>query len=415
MRRLLETPDGTIDALRQAVAREAGAAPAAVCLVRSPYRICPLGAHIDHQLGPVTAMALDRALLLAYVPSASRQVSIRSLDFPGRVRFHLDDIPGPAPDDWGNYARGAAAALRARHRLERGIVAMTAGRLHGGGVSSSAAVGVAYLLALEAANGLLLDAEENIELDRRIENDYLGLRNGILDPAAILLSRRGHLTRIDCRTGRYERIPAPAGSPPFRILLAFSGLSRGLLGTDYNLRVDECAEAARVLLAAAGRPDAPPLLGHVRADEYEAHARRLGRLAARRAAHFFGEVERVRQGVEAWTRGDLARFGALMIASGESSVANYECGSPPLIALFRSLGARDGVHGARFSGAGFRGCCVALVDPDAVADVIDRVAEDYTRRHPELAARGGFAVCETGDGAALLDNGDAAEPLTRAS
>jgi galacturonokinase len=415
MPRLLETPDGTIDALRQAVAREAGASPGAVRLVRSPYRICPLGAHIDHQLGPVTAMALDRALLLAYVPSASRQVSVGSLDFPGRVRFHLDDIPAPAADDWGNYARGAAAALRARHRLERGIVAMTAGRLHGGGVSSSAAVGVAYLLALEAANGLALDAEENIELDRRIENDYLGLRNGILDQAAILLSRRGHLTRIDCRTGRHERIPAPAGSPPFRILLAFSGLSRGLMGTDYNRRVDECAEAARVLLDAAGRPDAPPLLGNVRADEYEAHARRLGRLAARRAAHFFGEVERVRQGVEAWARGDIARFGALMTASGESSVANYECGSPPLIDLFRSLVARDGVHGARFSGAGFRGCCVALIDPDAVDDVIQRVADDYTRRHPELAARGAFAVCETGDGAAILDIGDAAEPLPRAS
>lgn len=415
MPRHLETPEGTINALRQAVAREAGAAPSAVRLVRSPYRICPLGAHIDHQLGPVTAMALDRALLLAYVPSASRQVTVGSLDFPGRVRFHLDDIPPPAPDDWGNYARGAAVALRTHHRLERGIVAMTAGRLHGGGVSSSAAVGIAYLLALEAANGLDLDAEENIELDRRIENDYLGLRNGILDQAAILLSRRGHLTRIDCRTGRHQRIPAPAGSPPFRILLAFSGLSRGLMGTDYNLRVVECAEAARVLLAAGGRPNTRPLLGHVHLDEYETHARRLDPLAARRAAHFFGEVERVRQGVEAWARGDLARLGALMTASGESSVANYECGSPPLIDLFRSLVARDGVHGARFSGAGFRGCCVALIDPDAVADVIDRVADDYTRRHPELAARGGFAVCETGDGAALLDIGDAAEPLTRAS
>src|SRR5262249_60136872 len=134
-----------------------------------------------------------------------------------------------------------------RHRLDRGIVGVITGKLHGAGVSSSAAVGIAFLLAFEDVNRLRVTAEENIELDRRIENAYLGLRNGILDQAAILLSRRGHLTRIDCRTAHHEWIPARPGSPPWRILLAFSGLRRALVGTDYNRRVEECAEAARTL------------------------------------------------------------------------------------------------------------------------------------------------------------------------
>ncbi len=91
------------------------------------------------------------------------------------------------------------------------------------------------------------------------------------------------------------------------------------MGTDYNLRVDECAEAARTLLDAAGCSNTPPLLlGHVHPDEYQRTPGRLGHLAARRAAHFFGEVERVRQGVEAQLRGDLARLGALMTASGRA-------------------------------------------------------------------------------------------------
>ena len=122
--------------------------------MRSPYRVCPLGAHIDHQLGPVTAMAIDRSVFLAYAPSPSGEVRLSSLDFPGVVRFDLDDVPRRQTDDWGNFPRGAALALRDRHRLERGIVGVTTGKLHGGGVSSSAAVGVAFLLAFEDVNGL---------------------------------------------------------------------------------------------------------------------------------------------------------------------------------------------------------------------------------------------------------------------
>lgn len=415
MRRIHEPPGRAIEAARDALKREVGATAGSVRVVRSPYRVCPLGAHVDHQLGQVTAMALDRCLALAYAPSGSREVVLGSLDFPGRVRFAVDDVPARASGDWGDYARGAAAVLKSRRKLERGIVAMTSGPLHGGGVSSSAAVGVAYLLALADANGLTLSPEEVIELDLRIENDYLGLRNGILDQAAIILSRRGQLTWIDCRTGRREWIPAPADAPPFRLLLAFSGINRTLAGTDYNLRVEECSSAARTLLDAAGRPNTNPLLGEVSAEEYAENAHRLTGAPARRAAHFFGEVDRVRWGVDAWARGDLSQFGALMTASGESSIVNYECGRPPLIDLFHTLVACEGVHGARFSGAGFRGCCVALVDPEAVDDVARRVSREYTRRHPILAANGSITVCETADGAGILDLQGGAERLTRAS
>jgi galacturonokinase len=269
-------------------------------------------------------------------------------------------------------------------------------------VSSSAAVGVAFLLAFEDANRLAVNPAENIALDLAIENGYLGLRNGILDQAAVLLSRRGHLTRIDCATSEHELIPAPPSMPPFRILLAFSGLKKALVGTDYNRRVDECAEAARALLGAAGRPGQPALLGTVRPEEYQAFRSRLSGAPARRAAHFFGEVERVERGVAAWRAGGLAEFGRLMTASGESSVHNYECGSPPLIDLFESLAATEGVVGARFSGAGFRGCCVALVRPEAAGDAGDRVLAGYRHRHPALAEGASVVLCDPDDGAAIL-------------
>jgi galacturonokinase len=394
----------TVEALRREASARFGIEPAGVRVVRSPYRVCPLGAHIDHQLGPVTAMAVDRAVYLAYAPSPTREVRLHSLDFPGEVRFSVDDVPAPRADDWGNFPRGAALALRGLYRLDRGLVGVVAGKLHGGGVSSSAAVGVAFLLALEDVHRLPVTPVENIELDRRIENDYLGLRNGILDQSAVLLSRRGHLTRIDCRTSAHALIPAPPGMPPFTVLLAFSGLRKALVGTDYNRRVAECAEAARVLLEAAGKGDLAAVLGNVSAEEYAAHRHLLSGAAARRAAHFFSEVDRVEQGVAAWRDGDLSRFGALMTASGDSSIRNYECGSPPLIDLYQALVAAPGVFGARFSGAGFRGCCVALVEPGAVGRVTDEVGSAYARRHPDLAPQAPIVACDTADGAAILDD-----------
>ncbi len=240
---------------------------------------------------------------------------------------------------------------------------------------------------------------ENIELGRQIENDYLGLRNGILDQVAVLQSRRNHLTWIDCRTAAHDSISAPPGLPPYRILLAFSGIRSALIGTDYNRRVEECAEAARCLLEAAGRTSSRAVLGNVTVDEYEAYKGRLRAEPARRAAHFFAEAGRVRRGVEAWKSGDLDGFGALMTASGESSIRLYQCGTPPLIDLYDALVESDGVYGARFSGAGFRGCCVALVEAASALSVADRVSSIYAARQPELARQAMTVICETANGA----------------
>ena len=140
-----------------------------------------------------------------------------------------------------------------------------------------------------------------------------------------------------------------------------------------------------MLLQAAGRPDEKPLLGKVKAEEYACYGQRLSGPPARRATHFFSEMERVRDGVEAWRRGDLSAFGRLITASGESSIRNYECGSPPLVALYELLVETDGIYGARFSGAGFRGCCVALAEPERAAAAAARVRNSYLQRFPELA------------------------------
>ncbi|MCB1125403.1 MAG: galactokinase [Verrucomicrobiae bacterium] len=389
-----------------------GIAADRVRFVWSPYRICPLGAHIDHQLGTVTAMAIDRGTWLAFAPTGSPEVRLSSLSFPEEIRFSLAEPLPPRRGDWGDYARGAAFALGRSHPLDRGITGVTSGRLTASGLSSSASVGVAYLLALEHVNELDVAPGVNVRLDQVIENDYLGLRNGILDQSAILLSRRDHLTVIDCRafdgseTGGVltgiQHIPRHPGMPAVRILLAMSGVTQAILTTGYNTRVAECEQAARVLLDAAGKPGSSPHLGKVLPAEYEAHRDRLSGPTARRARHFFTETQRVQDGVAAWRDGDVTRFGRLMTESGHSSIENYECGSPPLMDLFNLLTDMPGVHGARFSGAGFRGCCIALIAAEAAGAAGPAILEDYSRKHPELAHQAACFLCDAADGARLL-------------
>lgn len=110
----------------------------------------------------------------------------------------------------------------------------------------------------------------------------------------------------------------------------------------------------------------------------------------------------MKRGVTAWKQGNLEEFGRLMTASGESSIRNYECGAPPLIDLYHILIETEGVYGARFSGGGFRGCCVALVDPEIALQAAAEVREAYAARHPDLAENAPVLVCHTDDGARIL-------------
>src|SRR5947207_4249846 len=249
-----------------------GSARQDVRVVSAPCRICPVGAHVDHQLGLVTGLALDAGIRLACTPNRDGLVRLRSLNFPGDVEFGLSGIPPVIPGDWGNYALGAALALRRGHAIRNGIDGIIAGDLPIGGLSSSAAAGVCYLLALERANELELSSAENILLDQFVENQYIGLDNGVLDQSVILLSRKAQLLCLDCKSGEYENVRFAGEAPPAEIGIVYSGLSRSLVNTEYNRRVAECKEAARELLRLARLPACETaVLRQVPEEVFEAH------------------------------------------------------------------------------------------------------------------------------------------------
>lgn len=380
---------------------------AEIRVVRAPLRICPLGAHIDHQLGIVTGMTIDRSVLMAFVPTDDGSVHLESLNFTEPAAFGLANVPPYQKGDWANYARGAVLALQAEHQLQRGLIGVIGGSMPIGGLSSSAAVTIAYLLALEAINELDVDAYKNVEHCRFTENRYIGLNNGILDQSVILHSAHHHLTRIDCESVRVDRVPTTLNEAElkerFGILVVYSGVTHALVGTDYNSRVAQCREAATVLLQHGGQPvPADVRLRHVSPELFARYADRLDAPLMRRARHYFGEMARVQEGVTAWEQGDLPELGRLINESGESSIKWYECGSPQLITLYEILRDTPGVYGTRFSGAGFRGNCIALVDPAQGEAIAEAVHRRYPVAHPDVAERYSIHFCNPDGSAEVL-------------
>ncbi|KAJ6742003.1 GALACTOKINASE [Salix viminalis] len=427
--------ENELNEVKEIVSAMAGRGPEEVRVVVSPYRICPLGAHIDHQGGTVSAMTINKGILLGFIPSDDTEVILRSGQFNGEVRFSVDEVQQPKPirkkgephatdspklqetGNWGNFARGAVYALQSRGiSLTRGIKGYICGSegLDSSGLSSSAAAGVAYLLAFETANNLTMTPTENIEYDRLIENEYLGLKNGILDQSAILLSSHGFLTHMNCKTKAHKLIPSPKLNgeqsdfqKSYKILLAFSGLKNALTNSPgYNLRVVECHEAAGILLNASGNDKLEPRLCNVDPEAYETHKGLLEPSLAKRAEHYFSENTRVMKGLQAWASGNLKEFGKLISASGLSSIQNYECGCEPLKQLYEILLKAPGVYGARFSGAGFRGCCLAFVDANLAEEAVTFVTEEYRKVQPKLASQiiteKAALICEAGDCARVI-------------
>lgn len=374
-------------------------------VVVSPLRICPLGAHIDHQEGKVTGMTLNESILLAFSPREDNKVILESMNFSGRSEFEIGtaDIP-PSEFEWEKYARKAAVALADKgYELKRGFVGLIEGRLPIGGLSSSAAGGVAYLLAFEDTNKLTVSPIENIELDKMIENKYLGLKNGILDQSTVLLSEENKLTFMDCDDVSFEKI-ASENPMNFEIVVVYSGLSQSLISSnDYNNRVSECQEAARFLLQKANMavPETPKLR-MVPAEVWEKYQNEVPEIPQKRARHFFTEMERVEKGVLAWKNGDVKAFGVLMNESGQSSIENYESGCPHLTTLYHILRDCEGVYGARFSGAGFRGSCIGLVNPEYKEAIRERVRAEYPKAHPDMAEIFTVHFCKTNGNARVI-------------
>ncbi len=369
-----------------------------------PYRICPIGAHSDHNLGKITGLAINKGIHIAYSAKQNGVIEMTSLQFPKRAQWHVNSVPEEKQHDWADYLRGATWALSKHYRLQTGLCGVIEGSLPIGGLSSSAAVILSFLSALCKLNNLHLSAQEMIDTAFDAELNYVGVSVGKLDQSCEVLSKKNHLLYLDTRDNSYELIPTTPQMKPYSIAIFFSGLEHSLAGSKYNMRVDELRAGVYALQAYAGLEYGK--FGEANArnvpyEIYQAYKNRLPEPWAKRCEHWYSEFRRVEAGAEAWRRGDIEAYGQLSFESGWSSIHNWESGAPEQIRLYEIMRNTKGIYGGRFSGAGFKGCCMALIDPEYEEEISRTVTEAYLKDFPHLTGKYSVHICESADGAEL--------------
>ena len=369
-----------------------------------PYRVCPIGAHVDHNLGKITGLAIDKGIHIAFKSKQNGVVELVSLQFEKRAQFHIKSVPETKQFDWADYLRGATIELGKRYNLNVGLCGVIEGTLPIGGLSSSAAVIIAFLSALCRVNNLHLQQSEIIEIALAAENKYVGVSCGKLDQSCEIYSKKNHLLYLDTLDDSYELIPTHPNMKPYKIAIFFSGVERTLAGSKFNMRVDEARSAAYALKAYSGMSYGKYNETYLRDVPYEVfvqYKERLPENFAKRAEHWYTELQRVEKGAEAWRKGNIEEYGKLSFESGKSSIYNWETGSPELKTLYEIMTQTDGVYGGRFSGAGFKGCCMALIDPSFEEKIKEKVTKEYIKEFSQLEEKFSIHICESADGVKL--------------
>jgi galactokinase len=344
--------------------------------VRAPGRVNLIGEYTDFNQGFVLPAAIDREIRVAFVPSADRRVVLHRLDTGEQGAFDLDDLPA-RQGSWLDYAVGTAGALARAGLAIHGLRAVIGSNLPAGaGLSSSAAIELALAHALLAepapADPLVL-----ARIAQRAENDFVGVQSGLMDQFAVAAGRPGAALLLDCRSLDWRPVGLPLDETS--LVVCDTGEVRRLTGSEYNVRRAQCDAAVANLAGhdpavASLRDVSPALLAEAAAGGW------LEPVVQRRAEHVVAENGRVLETVDALAAGDLAAVGRLFAASHASLRDLFEVSSAALDAMVEVALATPGVIAARMTGAGFGGCTVNLVRPDAIDRLRASVTSSYAAR-----------------------------------
>jgi galactokinase len=364
----------------------------------APGRVNLVGAHLDYNGGDVLPLAVDRGIYVAARLRTDGRIRLASLEQPSAVDVEAEAMgaSGDPAHTWANYPLGVWREFAAATGRRVGVELQFSGDLPmASGMSSSAAIEIATATALDALHGTRLEPAALAMMGHRAENDFVGLKCGIMDQFASALGRRGHALWLHCHTREYEHVPLDDAA--FEILVLDTRKPRTLASTGFNQRVRECA-AAHAALRAAGL-DRPYLAAYTLADLERAGAHLTG-IPRRRARHVVTEMRRVGEAVAALRRRDTAALGAALDGSHASARADYEVSCEELDEITDAARGCDGVFGARLTGAGFGGCAIALVRPGVAGEVAGEVAGRYRRR---FGVEPRFEVLHAGSGPREVD------------
>ena len=375
-----------------------GEAPAHI--VRAPGRVNLLGEHVDYNDGFVLPIAIDREVWLAFSPSDTDQTTLRAVDMSENASFTLQTLPaktdtsGKDLPGWALYPAGVMWALKEAGLATPAIKgAYTSNVPQGSGLSSSAAVEMAFVLAWQTLGGWKRPPMERALLGQKAENQYVGVNCGIMDQFASACGEKDRLLHLDCRSLEWHTLPLPND---IAIVIADTKMRRTLTSGEYNKRRADCEEAVRIL---SEKLPGIKSLRDVSVDAFNQHASRLPERVEKRARHVVEEIERSERAIPLLKGRNMEEFGKLINQCHASLRDLYEVSIPELDTMARVAQSLPGCYGARLTGAGFGGCTVNLVAREQVEEFSNALAagyEDETGFPPEIY------ICSASNGAELL-------------
>ncbi|MFN8373832.1 MAG: galactokinase [Anaerolineae bacterium] len=357
-------------------------------VVRAPGRVNLIGEHTDYNDGFVLPLAIDRAVWIALRPRDDHRVSVYSLDFEQLGEFPLDSEE-KAEFGWAQYVQGVAWALKKNAYTPAGWEGVMIGDVPvGAGLSSSAALELATARAFASVTPFTWDAPKMALTAQRAENEWVGVNCGIMDQMISASGEAGHALLIDCRSLATESVPLPAGT----VVVVMDTMSRrGLVGSAYNERREQCEAAARFFGVKALRDISVP--------QFKVRSHELDDLTRKRARHIVTENERTLQAAAAMRQGNAVALGQLMNASHDSLRDDFEVTNAALNAIVECAQKEISCLGARMTGAGFGGCAVALV----AADQAEKFAESVTACYEALSGiMPNIYICHATKGAQVV-------------
>ena len=363
----------------------------------APGRVNLIGEHTDYNDGYVLPMAIEAGIDLSARLAPGRTVRLHAADYAQSVAFSLDaPLAFDAEHPWSNYGRGVLWALAgAGVKLEGLDLAFRGDLPQGAGLSSSAALEVATAVAVKALLGFEMEPPRLALLCQKAENEFVGLKCGIMDQFVSLMGERDHALFLDCRSLAFEHIPLVLGE--HLIAICHSGVKHSLVASEYNRRRQQCGEGVAAL---RNRYPEVRALRDASLPQLEACRGAMTPEVHRRCRHVISECDRVLESASALRAGDLARFGALMNASHDSQRDDYQVSCEEVDLLVDLARAVPGVLGARITGGGFGGCTVNLVTPKAREAFEEKVLAPYWQRTGKVAR---LFVSRAGRGARLVE------------
>ena len=342
-------------------------------LYRAPARINLIGEHLDYNGGLVLPAAISLYISAAVSKRHDSLIKVYSLNTKTGFEVKLEDIRKDSKYAWSNYVFGVFSILLDEgYKIPQGLNILIDSEIPlGSGLSSSAAllVLIAYLTSEMFSLGISL--EKITKVAKRVENDYLGLKSGIMDEAAIALGKKNHCLLLNCDKFKYQQIPLDLGDYTFVVLK--TNVPRSLVSSKYNERVEECQKGLEILNKVMRVNN----LCEIDVSKLErVRDLILDDVIYRRVRHVITEENRVMEFVDALTKKDIPLLGKLLNESHQSLRDDYEVSGQYLDAI-QLAALHAGAIGARMTGAGFGGCAIALIKKDSFSKFRAEVLNEY--------------------------------------